>query len=239
MAAGSVIEALGTRKIDEMGDLARRMKYTYVAFLFAALAMVGLPPLIGFWTKDAILSAAATYGAAAFLVIILGSILTSFYSFRALVKVFHGPSRERDARESGWLMVVPMMALVVLVVAGWIGLNDQGLFAPSLSEAPSILTVTSTVAVVLLGFAICYLAFQARPEATARTMQSSGLLMGTKNFLLEGIGFDRFYSYIIGSIIRPLTRLATGLQSGDLGKNVALLFTILVVLIMLAATGVI
>ncbi len=239
MAAGSVIEALGTRKIDEMGGLARRMKYTYVAFLFAALAMVGLPPLIGFWTKDAILSVAATYGAAAFLVIILGSILTSFYSFRALVKVFHGPSREREVRESGPLMVVPMMALVVLVVAGWIGLGGQSLFAPSLSEAPSILTATSTVAVVLLGFAICYFAFQARSEATARLMQSSAFLSGTKEFLFEGIGFDRFYSYIIKSILGPLTRLATGLQSGDLGKNVALLFSILVVLLMLAVTGVI
>jgi NADH-quinone oxidoreductase subunit L len=239
MAAGSVIEALGTRKMDEMGGLARRMKFTYIAFLFAALAMVGLPPLIGFWTKDAILSAAATYGAAAFLVIILGSILTSFYSFRALVKVFHGPSRERDVRESGWLMVVPMMALVVLVVVGWYGLGSQSLFAPPLSEAPSILTATSTVAVVLLGFAICYFAFQARSEATARLMQSSGFLRGTKEFLLEGIGFDRFYSYIIKSILGPLTRLATGLQSGDLGKNVALLFSILVVLLMLAVTGVI
>lgn len=239
MAAGSVIEALGTRKIDEMGGLARRMKYTYVAFLFAALAMVGLPPLIGFWTKDAILSAAATYGAAAFLVIILGSILTSFYSFRALVKVFHGPSREREVRESGWLMVVPMMALVVLVVVGWVGLGGQSLFAPSLSEAPSILTATSTVAVVLLGFAICYFAFQARSEATARLMQSSAFLKDAKGFLLEGIGFDRFYSYIIRSILGPLTRLATGLQSGDLGKNVALLFSVLVVLLMLAVTGVI
>ncbi len=239
MAAGSVIEALGTRKIDEMGGLARRMKYTYIAFLFAALAMVGLPPLIGFWTKDAILSAAATYGAAAFLVIILGSILTSFYSFRALVKVFHGPSREREVRESGWLMVVPMMALVVLVVVGWIGLGGQSLFAPSLSEAPSILTAATTVAVVLLGFAICYFAFQTRSEATVRLMQSSGFLRRTKEFLLEGIGFDRFYSYMIRSILGPLTRLATGLQSGDLGKNVALLFSILVVLVMLAVTGVI
>jgi NADH-quinone oxidoreductase subunit L len=239
MAAGSVIEALGTRKMDEMGGLARRMKYTYLAFLFAALAMVGLPPLIGFWTKDAILSAAATYGAAAFLVVILASVLTSFYSFRALVKVFHGPSREREVRESGSLMVVPMMALVVLVVVGWIGLGGQSLFAPSLSEAPSILTAASTVAIVLLGFAICYFAFQARFEATARLMQSSAFLRGTKEFLLEGIGFDRLYSYVIRSILGPLTRLATGIQSGDLGKNVALLFSVLVVLVVLAVTGVI
>jgi NADH-quinone oxidoreductase subunit L len=215
------------------------MKYTYVAFLFAALAMVGLPPLIGFWTKDAILSAAATYGATVFLVVILGSILTAFYSFRALVKVFHGPSRQREVRESGWLMVIPMMALVVLVVVGWIGLGGQSLFVPSLSEAPSILTATSTIAVVLLGFAICYFAFQARAEATTRLMQSSSFLRGTKEFLLDGIWFDRLYSYVIKSTVGPLTRLATGLQSGDLRKNVALLFSLLVVLLVLTVTGVI
>jgi NADH-quinone oxidoreductase subunit L len=239
MAAGSVIEAIGTRNIGEMGGLARRMKYTYVAFLFAALAMVGFPPLIGFWTKDAILSAAVTYGAAAFLVVILGSVLTAFYSFRALVKVFHGPSREREVRESGWLMVVPMMALVVLVVVGWIGLGGQSLFVPALSEAPSIFTATSTVAVVLLGFAICYYAFQARTEVTMRLMQSSSFLRRTKEFLLEGIGFDRLYSYVIRSTVGPATRLATGLQSGDLRKNVALLFSLLVLLLVLTVTGVI
>jgi NADH-quinone oxidoreductase subunit L len=239
MAAGSVIEALGTRNIGEMGGLARRMKLTYLAFLFAALAMAGLPPLIGFWTKDEILSAAVTYGAAAFLVIILASILTSFYSFRALVKVFHGPSRAREVRESGSLMVVPMMALVVLVVVGWIGLGGQNLYLPSLSEDLSLLTTASTIAVVLVGFAICYFAFQMRSEATARLMQSSAFLKGAKRRLLEGIGFDRFYSYVIRSILGPLTRLATGLQSGDLGNNVALLFSVLVVLLILAVTGVI
>jgi NADH-quinone oxidoreductase subunit L len=239
MAAGSVIEALGTRNIGEMGGLVSRMKYTYVAFLFAALAMAGLPPLIGFWTKDAILSAAATSGAGAFLVIILASTLTSFYSFRALVKVFHGPSCEREVRESGLLMVVPMMALVVLVVVGWIGLGGQSLYTPSLSEVPSLLTSTSTVAVVLLGLAICYFAFQARSVATARLMQSSSFLRETKELLLEGIWFDRLYSYVIRSTVGPLTRLATGLQSGDLRKNVALLFSLLVVLLMLTVTGVI
>jgi NADH-quinone oxidoreductase subunit L len=239
MAAGSVIEALGTRKIAEMGGLARRMKYTYFAFLFATLAMAGLPPLIGFWTKDEILSAAVTSGAGVFLVIVLGSTLTSFYSFRALVKVFHGPSRQGEVRESGPLMVVPMIALVALVAVGWLGLGGQTLFLPSLSEAVSLLTSTTTIAVVFLGLAICYFAFLSRPEATARLMQTSALLRGVKRSLLDGLWFDRFYSYLTRSTIDPLARLATGLQTGDLGYNVALLFSVLVALLVLAVTGVI
>jgi len=239
MAAGSVIEALGTRYVGEMGGLARRMKYTYIAFLFATLAMAGLPPLIGFWTKDEILSAAVSSGAWVFLVVILGSTLTSFYSFRALVKVFHGPGREREVKESGPLMVVPMMALVALVMLGWIGLAGQSLFLPALSEVPSLLTSASTVAIVFLGLAICYYAFQARSETTARLMQSSAFLRVTKQSLLQGLGFDRLYTYLVRSTVGPLTRLATGLQSGDLRKNEALLFSILVVLLVLAVTGVI
>jgi len=237
MAAGSVIEALGTRNIGEMGGLARRMKYTYLAFLFATLAMVGFPPLIGFWTKDVILSAAFASGAGVFLVIVLASILTSFYSFRALVKVFHGASNQGDVRESGPLMVVPMMVLVGLVAVGWLGLGGQSFVIPSLSEAPSVLTSLSTLFVVFLGFAICYSAFQAQSAATAQLMQSS-FLKRTKQFLLEGIWFDRFYLYLSRSTLRPMTRLATGLQTGDLRKNVALLFSILVILLFLTVTGV-
>lgn len=238
MAAGSVIEALGTRNVGEMGGVARRMKYTYLAFLSAALAMAGLPPLIGFWTKDAILSAAVSSGAGVVLVVILASTLTSFYSFRALFKVFHGPSRERDVRESGSLMVVPMVALVVLLVFGWIGLGGQRLYVPPLSEAPSLFTSTSTVAVVFVGFAICFYAFQARAEATVG-LKSSSFLSGAKELLLEGIWFDRFYSYLVKWTAGSLTRLATGLQSGDLRKNVALLFSLLVILLVLTVTGMI
>jgi NADH-quinone oxidoreductase subunit L len=239
MAAGSVIEALGTRKMDEMGDLARRMKYTYLAFLFAAFAMAGLPPLVGFWTKDAILSAAVTYGSWAAMAIILGSVLTSFYSFRALFKTFHGPARERTVRESGMLMVVPMMALVVLVLVGWVGLGGQSLFVPALSEAPSIATAATTVAIVLLGLAIAYFAYQSKVEATAKMMQGSGFLRGLKALLVDGIWFDRFYGWAVGGMVGGLTRLSLGVQTGDLRKNVALLFALVVVVLVLAVLGVI
>ena len=70
-------------------------------------------------------------------------------------------------------------------------------------------------------------------------MQSSSFLRGAKEFLLEGIWFDRLYSYLVEWTVGPLTRLATGLQSGDLRKNVALLFSLLVLLLVLTVAGVI
>ena len=52
LAAGSVLHATGLRNVEEMGGLRRTMKYTYVGFFLSILAMSGLPPLIGFWSKD-------------------------------------------------------------------------------------------------------------------------------------------------------------------------------------------
>jgi NADH-quinone oxidoreductase subunit L len=238
MAAGSVIEALGTRNIEEMGGLARAMKYTYVAFLFSMLSMVGLPPLMGFWTKDTILSAALSANGYAFLVIALASILTAFYSFRALIKVFHVP-KNTAAKESPPLMIIPMMVLVVSVIVGWLVLSDQTVFLPSLSESLSVVTSSTTVFVLFVGLAITYIAFLSRREATKQMIQTSALLRVTLAFLVEGLGFDKAYAVLERSIAGPLVRGVKTLQSGVVGNNIALLLSALVVLIVLIATGVI
>jgi len=237
MAAGSVIEATGTRKLEEMGGLRRTMKYTYVAFLLAALAMVGFPPLVGFWTKDAILSSALSSSVPVFLVIVAGSTLTSFYSFRALVKTFYG-AQKSEAAESNGLMVVPMMVLVVALVVGWLLLTYQTL-VPLPSSGLSGTVVLASVSALAAGLLVSYFAFSARREATQKLLQSSGLLRGTCSLLLMGFGFDRFYSFVIGKVGPPLVRGASAIQTGILGKNLALLVAALFVLILLTLTGVI
>ncbi|MDA4125041.1 MAG: NADH-quinone oxidoreductase subunit L [Thaumarchaeota archaeon] len=238
MAAGSVIEAVGSRNISDMGGLARSMKYTYLAFLFSTLAMAGLPPLIGFWTKDEILGAATSGGVLPGLVMVIGFALTSFYGFRVLFRVFHGPFRPSSASESGWLMLLPMMFLVALVAFGWLGLGYQSLLLPPLSEALSALTSAASLGAMLLGLGVSYAAFLVRPAWTEALLRRSLPLSRTKAFLLEGLGFDRLYSYLTTSGIRLLTRFATAIQTGDLRYNVALLFSIIILLLLLAASGV-
>ncbi len=169
---------------------------------------------------------------------VLAFALTSFYSFRALFRTFHGPARRTDVSESGRLMVVPMMALVALVAAGWLGLAYQGLLVPPLSEALSALTTTASLVAMFSGLIICYLFFVAKPSWTEGPIGRSVLIRRTKAFLLEGLGFDRLYGYLTRSVLRTLTRLATAIQTGDLGYNVALLFLVLVLLLLLAASGV-
>ena len=238
MAAGSVIEAIGIRNIQDMGGLRPVMKYTYVAFLVSMLSMVGLPPLMGFWTKDSILSTALSVNEYAFLVIGPASVLTCIYGFRALIKVFHVP-KTTNVKESPVLMIIPMIVLVVSVVIGWLALAGQRVFLPPLGESLDFAALITTISAIVLGLAISYFAFLARRETMQRVIQTSLLLREANLFLLDGLSFDRLYSALAKSIASPLVRSAKAIQSGDLGNNIALLLSALVVLIILIATGVI
>jgi NADH-quinone oxidoreductase subunit L len=95
LAAGVVIHHLaGEQDIRQMGGLRRFMPATSVAFLIGSLALVGIPPLSGFWSKDAIIASALADGGVLgwtlFLAALLGTLLTGLYTFRLYYLVFHG-----------------------------------------------------------------------------------------------------------------------------------------------------
>ncbi|MEH3052399.1 MAG: NADH-quinone oxidoreductase subunit L [Patulibacter minatonensis] len=98
MAAGSVIGAMGgVQDIDRMGGLKKALPFTYACFLIGSLALAGLPPLSGFFSKDEILAGLLERGDWYTIVAVLGyaaALLTATYSFRAIYKVFHGPPNE-------------------------------------------------------------------------------------------------------------------------------------------------
>jgi NADH-quinone oxidoreductase subunit L len=237
MAAGSVITAIGTRDIESMGGLRRKMRYSYVAFLFASLAMVGLPPLVGFWTKDQILGLASGNLFASSLVV-LASVATAFYSFRALIKVFHG-SGSVEAKESPPVMTIPMMLLVVSVIGGVVLFTNQSLIPTLRISELTLYPVLASLGALATGFGIAYVAFSSRVGATRAWFQSSGFLIWSRRVLLEGLGFDRFYVFLYRSLFRPLIRGLSEIQTGILGSNLGLLLATLVLLIVLIATGVI
>ncbi len=95
LAAGVVIHHLaGQQDLRQMGGLKRFMPYTSAVFLIGSLALVGIPPLSGFWSKDAIIASALADGGALgwtlFVVALLGALLTGLYTFRLYYLVFHG-----------------------------------------------------------------------------------------------------------------------------------------------------
>ncbi|HXW94342.1 MAG TPA: NADH-quinone oxidoreductase subunit L [Nitrososphaerales archaeon] len=238
LAAGSVITALGTRSINEMGGLARIMKYTYAGFLIAMLGMSGLPPLVGFWSKDAILSSAFTAGALQSLLVLCVFTFTALYSFRALLRVFHGkPGWTKAPKESPPTMVVPILVLALSVLVAWAILQAQPLLS-SVSWVPSAATLATSLTVLGLCAGIAYFAFLQDYQRVLGVIQSNRGLLGLRGFLHEGLGFDRLYQWVYSGVMRPLSRAVSYIQTGLIRANMALLLLAAAVLFVLFAMGV-
>ncbi len=128
LGAGSVIHAMsGEQDMRKMGELWSKIPATAWTFLVAAVAISGIPPLAGFVSKDAILTAAFEARAVLWGVGFVTAGLTAFYMFRLVNMTFFGASRvspeaEHHLHESPRSMTVPLMILAVLsIVGGWIG----------------------------------------------------------------------------------------------------------------------
>lgn len=124
LAAGSVIHAVQTQNIDEMGGLWRKMKFTAPLFLIGTLALTGVPLLSGFFSKDEILISIWNHGnPLLFIIAVITAFMTSFYMFRVFFIVFLGDTSEntKRAHESSFWMILPMLILGCLsVVSGYI-----------------------------------------------------------------------------------------------------------------------
>ena len=125
LGAGSVIHAVHTNNMSEMGGLKDAMPKTFRTFIIGTVALVGLPPLAGFFSKDEILASLSHEGYTGYFVIAAaGAFITAFYMTRAVVKTFFGEYRGNgDPHESGQLMTMPLVVLSVLaVVSGWVNI---------------------------------------------------------------------------------------------------------------------
>ena len=130
LGAGSVIHGQhGEQDITKMGELRAKLPVTFATFLTGALAIAGIFPLAGFFSKDEILWGAFSAGHwMVWLVLALSAGLTAFYMFRLTFLVFYGRYRGdyhtfEHAHESPRTMTVPLMALALLsVVGGWVGI---------------------------------------------------------------------------------------------------------------------
>ncbi|MEK7721600.1 MAG: proton-conducting transporter membrane subunit, partial [Elusimicrobiota bacterium] len=124
LAAGSVIHAVHTNDMREMGGLRRKMPITYTTFLLGTLALAGIPPFAGFFSKDEVLVAALARNPYLFVIGALAAAMTAFYMARAFIMTFHGKPKDAHkydhARESPPVMTGPLILLAaVSVVSGW------------------------------------------------------------------------------------------------------------------------
>jgi len=132
LAAGSVIHAvLAEQDIRKMGQLKKYMPITYITMLIAALALAGVPPFAGFWSKDLIIESVGVrelgwIGDFAYFAVLSGVFMTAFYTFRMFFLTFHNSNRVPEKtrshlHESPKVITVPLMILAVgaLVSGAW------------------------------------------------------------------------------------------------------------------------
>jgi NADH-quinone oxidoreductase subunit L len=228
LGSGSVIHALGGEQdIRKMGGLARRIPITFATFAIATVAIAGIPPLAGFFSKDEILwfAFASERGGAAWLwaVASLASLLTSFYMFRLLWLTFFGASRmshevEHHVHESPPSMTGVLVVLATLsAVGGFVPVVhylEPMLPLPPVPEAlhhlePTLVIVATAGA--FAGLALAWFFFAGAAERAARAKERLVALHGV---LANKYFVDELYEAVLG---RPLTWVSKRvfLQLGD------------------------
>ncbi len=190
LGSGSVIHALGGEQdIRKMGGLKAEIPITAATFLIGTIAIAGLPPLAGFWSKDEILGMAFKGGhGALWMVGMTGAFLTSFYMFRLFYVTFAGTTRmdhhvAQHVHESPGTMTVPLMILAGLSLLGgmFLGIPPEGgllhqFLAPVTAGeggehhgfgAIDIMLMASSVLIALGGWWLAYTMYVRRPEMAA------------------------------------------------------------------------
>jgi NADH-quinone oxidoreductase subunit L len=229
LAAGSVIHGMGGEQdMRKMGGLRKKLPITFWTMTAGVIAIAGIFPFAGFFSKDAILYAAfqqGTAGKGLWFVGLLTALLTAFYMFRLWYLTFFGETRSHDAHphESPWSMLGPLVILAILsVVGGWLGIERFAAFlAPATGTRPEtasgnlelILSVIA-VAVALIGWYIAHSFYQQKPEKPAELATA---YPGGYKLLANKYYVDEFYG---ATVVRPLMVFSTYFLSWVVDKAI-------------------
>ncbi|MEW9616079.1 putative monovalent cation/H+ antiporter subunit A [Shinella sp. S4-D37] len=221
MVAGLVDHEAGTRDITRLGGLRRAMPVTFLAALFAALSMAGLPPFFGFLAKEEVYAALAggSLRAVAFTVAaVIGNGLMFAVAFAVALKPFLGPPAKtpKHAHEGPALLWIgPMLLAVLGLVSGLFSAVTHGLLTAPLASAiagrPETVTVSAmphaglalVLSVVTIVFGIAVFLFIDKARAAA-------------NRLIEDIGWgpDRGFDQAMAGLVRAAAAVTRLVQSG-------------------------
>jgi NADH-quinone oxidoreductase subunit L len=223
LGAGSVMHAMsGEQDMRKMGGLRRRLPVTYWTYLIAALALAGIPPTAGFFSKDRILLEAYSSPRGSVVLWFVGWItagLTAFYMFRQLFMVFHGTSRAEESVQSHIHESPPAMTVTLIVLAlgsitaGWVALPSRDVWDPWLQavlgagnpaehgEAVNeALLVGLTVGIAVIGIALAYFIY-----GRERRIAEGGPVW---RVLAHKYYIDELYDFLF---VRPFTAAANWL----------------------------
>ncbi|MGA7928778.1 MAG: NADH-quinone oxidoreductase subunit L [Candidatus Sulfotelmatobacter sp.] len=243
LAAGSVIHAVGGEQdMRKMGGLRSFIPVTFGTMFIATLAIAGVPPLAGFWSKDEILWKAYQASAVYWGIGVVTAFLTSFYMFRLLFLTFFGDyrgaqvdahgSHSHDAHghgephESPMVMLVPLMILALLsLVGGLLGIGDgfEHFLAPvfgstvvveNAGHGTELLLMGVSVAVALLGWWLAYQLYYKRPELPQKIADALG---GFYQAVVHKYYIDELYAVLF---VKPLIDGSTRILWQDVDRKV-------------------
>ncbi len=212
LGAGSVIHAVHSNEMKDMGRLHKYMPISSWTFLIACLAIAGIPPFSGFFSKDEMLAAAHHHDPVIFWTLWVVAGLTAFYMFRLYFNIFWGKAKEYDSHhkphESGWAMAMPLIFLAVLsCTTGFIHFPELISSDNMPFEAHIDWSIAGMgIGVAVIGITAAFLLYAKGSEKPAQMAKSlGGLYTATVNkFYLDEIWMFITKSFIFKLICMPI-----------------------------------
>ncbi len=213
LGAGSVIYGLHhEQNIWKMQGLFKKMPITAITFLIGTLALCGIFPFSGFFSKDEILALAFEHNTALYLIAAVASGLTAFYMGRLFFVVFWGtPAKQKhghDIHESPAVMTIPLIFLGILsAIGGFIGI-PHFLFpqAPHIEMNIKVAIISSVVAV--LGLIFAYMIYGKRPDSDPLVSKLGGFYKVLQNKFY----FDAAYGWYVDRVQQGMAVLLAKLE---------------------------
>jgi NADH-quinone oxidoreductase subunit L len=210
LGAGSVIHAVHSNLMTDMGGLKKYMPITHITFLIACLTIAGIPPLSGFFSKDEILVAAFEHNKLIFGIQWLVAGITAFYMFRLYFNIFWNqtPEYHHSPHESPATMTIPLIILAIAsVFSGFVPFHDLVTSDgnPLHTEFHWMIAVPS-VLVGIAGISVAYVLYfkkNAKPESIANSLK--GLYtMAYRKFYIDEVYLFITHNIIFKFISRPV-----------------------------------
>lgn len=214
LGAGSIIHAVHSNEMSAMGGLRKYMPITHVTFLIACLAIAGIPPFSGFFSKDEILTACFQFSPIMGWVMTVIAGMTAYYMFRLYFGIFWGTENktlhtEHTPHESPLSMTFPLMFLAAItLVAGFLPFGEMVSANGQAYEIHLDWNVAGTsiiVAVIAIALATCIYARDKQPAADALAHRFHGLWTAAYHrFYIDEIYQFITHKIIFGCISRPI-----------------------------------
>ena len=201
LGAGSIIHAVHSNNLTDMGNLRKYMPITHITFLIACLAIAGVPPFSGFFSKDEILVAAMNHNPIYFWIEWAVAGLTAFYMFRLYFGIFWANDKKHDhAHESPFSMTLPLIILAIAATfAGFVPFNelvtsDGGLLNIHIHWDIAL----PSIAIGLVGIIIAYIFYKKENDLPTKMEKSFGRIY---TYSYNKFYIDEVYMFVTKKVI--------------------------------------